>query len=279
MLCPELQLPGYQVGDDWWKGPYTQARTVDYASGEEAEQEAADQDFEVIREAQRLMAFLTNTTRAYGSVGNLLELNAMKECWLEGVNNDDELVKFLVNWGAAYENQTSRSLKGVLKSVVNAAGKTEESFLLDIKLTDYDPLKERTLYDALDDALLRSQGGRAHITDLSNVLVLRLESTNDRELDCKIPATLYADRYLEDNKKAVDEMLCEMNQHIQHMTKLDDELWRIKYHTLKRGDGAGRRVEALALLETSMRAFQPHESAFEQLRTTYMSIEGKLQGM
>ena len=233
------------------------------------------------------MAFLDNTDRIYGSVGSLLELDAWKEAQLSLDDPDDDLLKFLLLWSFAYQSHVPNAeLNGVLQSTVNAGGMLRENFVLDGTVTRDDSRSDFTLYDVLDDSLFSSAGGSAHLVDISNVIILRLTSsrTTASDLGCRIPATLYADRYLEKNRHVIDSMYRDIQQYEEQLKEIDLQVQRLKYHTPKK-EGA-KRVESLKLLQTSMKAFEPHdaeESAHPdtllQLQNLHQNIEDKLAGM
>lgn len=283
LLAADVSLSNYRVGDDWWKGGASaQARTIEYTESMEA-----NKQLEILHETQRLMAFLDSTNRAYGSVGGLQQLDAFKDVDLA----DSDLLRFFMAWGSAYEKQTSNRLTGVLKSKFKAAGQDQESFLLDATVVHDDSTIDKTLYDVLDNALFdASSTANAHIVELSDVLVFRLSSSklNAKNLDCKFPATFYADRYLEENKSIVDEMFQHMGQYREQLTDLNGKVSKLKYHSTKK-IRPGEQMETLKLLKTSMVAFQPKEDdliedprnaqVLSQLQSVYNNIEHKLNGM
>ena len=242
---------------------------------------------DVLYETQRLMAFLDNTDRIYGSVGSLLELDAWKEDQMSLDDPDDDLLRFLLLWSFAYQSQVPNAeLTGLLRSTVNAGGALRENFVLDSTVTRDDSRSDFTLYDVLDDSLFSSAGGSAHIVDISNVIILRLTSsrTTASDLGCRIPATLYADRYLEKNRHVIDSMYRDMQQYEDQLKDIDLQIQRLRYHTPKK-EGS-KRMESLKLLQTSMRAFEPsgaenpnHADILLQLRNLYQNIESKLAGM
>jgi hypothetical protein len=140
----------------------------------------------------------------------------------------------------------------------------------------------------LDDGLFDSDKGSAHIKNISKVLILSLKSSEKdaKDLGCRVPATLHADRYLLINKPIIDDMYRDMTQYEDQLKEIDITVQRLKYHTPKK-QGA-KRVETLKMLETSMKAFQPLEggafpdakdsTTLSQLEALYQSIESKLAG-
>lgn len=286
LLSPGVSQKDYWMGEDWWKGNASpSARIIDTTMGL-AETHGRD----ILYETQRLMAFLDNTDRIYGSVSSLLELDAWKESQPPGLEDpDDELLKFLILWGFAFQAQVpDADLNGALRSIVDVAGQRFESFVLDGTVTRDSSKPGLSVYDVLDDALFSASTGSAHLADISNVLILRLTSskTDTSDLGCRVPATLYADRYLEKNKHVIDGMYGDMKQYEDQLRDIDAQVQKWKYHTPKK-EGA-KRVESLKLLETSMMAFQHSEVDAEpkpedaqvlaQLKDLYQSIETKLTG-
>jgi hypothetical protein len=282
LLAPEVSLDNYNAGEEWWKGDaWPQARTIDYEDNRDNVL-----DLDIMHEAQRLMAFLDSTDRAYGSVGGLQQLEAWKASRATLDREDDELLKFLLNWATSYQKQTNKQLRGILTTEFIAGGQSQDSFLLDVNLVHSDPGADITLYDAMDESLLNPDA-MAYIVAPSDVVILRLHNPkpNATTLDCKIPATFYADRYLEKNRGVVEAMLQEMKQYNDQVKDLNEKADKLKYHTTQT-IRKGERVETLKLLKTSMIAFQPtedllienpdHATILFQLQSVYDNIERKL---
>lgn len=282
LLSPEVSQKNYWMGDDWWKGsPSPRTRVIDLTIGT-----AEARGLDIIYEAQRLMAFLDNTDRIYGSVGSLLDMDAWKESGKYADDPDDDLVNFLVFWGFAYQSQVPNvELNGSMRSTVRLDGGLRESYVLDGGVARNTSRPDFSLYDVLDDSLFSSAKGSAHIVDISNVIILRLTSsrTNASDLGCRIPGTLYADRYLEKNRRVIDSMYQDMKQYEDQLRDIDAQVQRLKYHTPKKA--GAKRVESLKLLQTSMKAFEPREEGdpkdtevLLQLQKLHQSIESQLSG-
>ncbi|CBY01009.1 predicted protein [Plenodomus lingam JN3] len=284
LLSPGVVATDYWVGEDWWRGVASpSARIIDGSKGL-AEMHGLD----ILYEAQRLMAFLDNTDRIYGSVDALLSMDAWKESRPAGLEDeDDDLLKFLLLWGFAFQTQVpDAELNGSLRSVVNVAGQHVENFVLDGAVTRHSSRPDVSVYDVLDDTLFSGNNGSAHLVEPSNVLILRLTSstTNASDIGCRVPATVYIDRYLEKNKHIIESMYSDMQQHEEQLGHINNQVERLKYHTPAR-PGA-RRVESLKLLETSIKAYQPRTNGSDsesrdaevlaQLQHLYQSIESKL---
>lgn len=284
LLSPAVTQDDYWVGEEWWRGnPAGRARIVDGTIGWD---EAYELD--IIHETQRLMAFLDNTDRAYATIESMLDMDAWKQLEAPSLADpDDDMLKFLMLWSAAYAKQDPDfKLDGILRSVVNAQQRVD-SFVLDSTVTRRDG-RETDIYDVLDDTFFPSPDGTAHIVDISNVLIFRLEGAkqDSNELGCRIPATLYADRYLEKNKHIIQSMFEETAVYDTRLDNIKDQVDRLRFHTPAKRNS--KKVESLKLLKTSMKAFQPREDADEvdpkdaatlsHLQSLYDSIESKLAG-
>ncbi|KAG9198216.1 hypothetical protein G6514_010373 [Epicoccum nigrum] len=282
LLSPAVSQGNYWVGDEWWKGnPAGQARITDTTVGwDEA------RGLDIIHETQRLMAFLDNTDRAYTTIESMLDMDAWKELEAPALSDpDDDMLKFLVLWSTAYAKQDPKfQIDGVLRSVVNAQQRVE-SFFLDSTVTKRDG-RETDIYDVLDDTFFPGPDSTAHIVDVSNVLIFRLEGAkqDSNELGCRIPATLYADRYLEENKLNIQSIFDAMAGHNTQLERIKDQTDRLKYHIPAKRNS--KKIDSLKLLQTSMKAFQPQGDAAEvdsrnaatlsHLQALYESIKIKL---
>ncbi|KAF2028373.1 hypothetical protein EK21DRAFT_90659 [Setomelanomma holmii] len=286
LLASSVTQRSYWMGDDWWKGsPAIPARIIDTTTGlEEAH------GLDILHETQRLMAFLDKSDRAYATVTSMLELDGWKESRPPMEDDDDDLLKFLMLWSAAYDAQVpDEPLDGWVRSVVNVGERSVQNFVFDGTIIREGANPGLSVYDVLDENLFSSATGSAHITDISKVLLLRLTSatTNAQGLGCRVPATLYADRYLQVNKPVIDSMYHDMKQHEDQLKHIDTTVQSLKFHTPK--NEKIKPVETLKLIETSMKAFQPREghedtdtqdaAVLAQLQSLHQSIESKLAGL
>jgi len=285
LLAPELSAENYWRGEDWWKGSASGASiTVDNGAGI-----VPAPELDLVYETQRLMAFLDSSERSYASLESLFHLDAWKEHQLcpeeqHSLVNDD-VIKYLLRWSWAYQKHVpSTRLDGLLRSVILAGGKREESFVLDGTVIP----EHASLYDVLDDALFVDEDRSAHILDISDVIILRLMVFKDgSQIGCRVPETLFADRYLEKNREFVEKMFAEKKQGREELRKIESEVERLKYHAPQRFKNK-QKVEALNLLKTSMRAFESNTEAMTesprdvavlaQLQSLHDTIEQKLLG-
>ncbi|KAH7074596.1 hypothetical protein BKA63DRAFT_513308 [Paraphoma chrysanthemicola] len=283
LLAPTITQRSYWMGDDWWKGsPAVPARIIDTAAGLD-EAHALD----ILHETQRLMAFLDKSDRAYATVSSMMELDGWKESQPNLEDDDDDLLKFLILWSAAYQAQVpDAQLDGSVRSIVSIGDSSVENFVFDASIVREGARSGISIYDVLDEHLFSTATGSAHISNISKVLIMRLTSatTNAQGLGCRVPATLYADRYLEVNKPIIDGMYRDMKQFEDQLREIDSTFQGLKYHTPKKEKT--KPLETLKLIETSMKAFQPREgqedtdtndaAILAQLKNLHQSIESKL---
>lgn len=199
LLLRNKILPDYGHDPQWWNGQsinLPKIVSLDDAHGDDGQLD------DVLSEAQRLMAFLDATERAFGSVDALASLQSV------GWNGDGGISKFLEAWQEAAvrttpDNQlsmifSSRALKRPLSELDTPI---EKEFLM------LDPTVEvehgQTLYDVLDRTVFADRPGEelddVWLEHVAEVLTIRLEASNStaKSVDVKIPPVFYPDRYLQ----------------------------------------------------------------------------------
>ncbi|KAL1608222.1 hypothetical protein SLS60_003161 [Paraconiothyrium brasiliense] len=258
LLAPEISAVDYWRGEDWWKGNASASSiTLSDDIGSEA-----DSELELLYEVQRLMAFLDSSERTYASLESLVQLDAWAQPSFSSPDEhtQNDLVKFLMRWSSMYQNHVSTaSLGGILCSDVNVNGQNQGSHVLEVDMGSIDPISaEPTLYDYIDE-LLFTEFGSAHITKPSSVLILSLQPRGSKR-KCKIPAILYVDRYLEENRPAVEANFSDRKKYTEILSTLDAKVEDLKYHTPQKVQYP-KKMETLTLLKNSMRAFESSSEA------------------
>ena len=284
LLAPGITSSSYWRGEDWWKGAGSAASVI---FNDDPASEALS-ELELLYEVQRLVAFLDASDRTYVSLESFLQLDAWTQDRFSSPEERDDsidVLKFLLRWHWISGKHISAShLNGIIRSVVNVNGKRDESSVLNIDLDIDTGLSNPTLYDYIDRTLF-GDFDRAHIVDMSNVLILNLSVTGLKR-HCKIPHTLYVDRYLEENREAAEFKFNTTKKHNRRSAELDAEIEKIKWHVPQQVQYP-HKMETLKLLETSMKAFESdattkendHDVAvLKRLKTLYDSVERKLAG-
>ncbi|KAL1971042.1 hypothetical protein VTN77DRAFT_2876 [Rasamsonia byssochlamydoides] len=193
-------LSDYGYDPQWWNGQPIKAPKV--MSLEDAYAEDSDWD-DILYEAQRLMAFLDSTERAFGSTDALASVRSMS-----GYDSDGGVSNFLEAWQEAAVRATpgdqlsmifsSHALKRPLSELDTPIEK--EFFILD---PNVESEHGQTLYDVLDRAVWADRPGEelddVWLEHVAEILTIRLESSDPsaKSIDVKIPAVFYPDRYLD----------------------------------------------------------------------------------
>lgn len=212
MLCAGNILADYGHESEWWDGTSIKVPQVflwDHANH--------DQDAEwVVHEIQRLVAFLEETERAYGSTDSLMNTWSMAR-----LKDDEVLPGLFKTWEAACENMiVDLELHKVVESVGTKRNPDEPQLAEDHSFTTLqlridEEIADRghTLYDAVDDILWTMddlQGGQpdVYFEKVGDVFILEVKRADEARsgLGIKIPAVWYLDRYLKSSIVAVKEM-------------------------------------------------------------------------
>lgn len=220
----------YGHNSEWWKGqPILKPEVL--AAMMRGESVSADDSRPAFNEEiHRLMAFLDQTDRSYGTVDALAETSPIdpsggQNTW--GVDYENKFLDHLIE-----ESQSSPEFDVTpMVNIGQQVGPTTSSFtneysddsesleseqssvsfaLLDIGLTQDQWSWVNTLYDALDELLwtnaLSTEQASSENGSTTAVLVRPAEVITMRfngfgvHRPCEIPATFYADRYMETNQ-------------------------------------------------------------------------------
>ena len=211
-------LPDYGVDPEWWDGVPIDVSGLQKASLRQDEHQASTR--EPVYEMQRIMAFLDDTERAYGSGDGLVHSLKATSNW----EADQSLGAILETWSAAAapdhdsENPLTDAFKSEARQVDPSLVPEIHPFsCLELSIPEssepgYVPC--RTLYDVLDFALwgsLQDDGSDyTFLHKLGSILCVQVTSQNRSQssgLGIKIPATWYLDRYLESSQQRVLDML------------------------------------------------------------------------
>lgn len=199
LLLREKVLPDYGYDPQWWNGQPINAPKI--VSLDDVYSDDDDWD-DVLYEAQRSIAFLDSTKRAFGSVDALASFKSMST-----YGPDAAVPKFLETWHAAAERACPEnklamvfSSHAVKQSLSGTDTPIERGF---VTLECFEePEQGQTLYDVLDRTVWADRPGEelddVWLDHVADVLTIRLENPKPSasSLQVKIPATFYPDRYL-----------------------------------------------------------------------------------
>lgn len=283
LLSRENLLPDYGYESEWWDGTAIQVPKVVHLT---QEGHSTDQD-EVICETQRLVAFLEETDRAYGSTDVLANMDG-----IIGKDHISVIAGFLEEWRKAVEHTTPNApLLNVFRSVgrkeiANEPESAEEyPFLaLELRIDDGIAEKGQTLYEAVDDALWAepSESSYEHVYLAKMADLFIIEATRVGEagsgLGIKIPSVWYSDRYLQSSIRQVKEMHAGKAAIHQKIARIDEA--KAKIVETKISPHGSSILDATHLLKSATVYFETSESktdgvaeAKETLENHYISSD------
>ncbi|KAJ5908133.1 hypothetical protein N7495_000815 [Penicillium taxi] len=226
----------YDYGGDsqWWNGhEINLPKIVSLHEGND------NTDWEdVIHEAQRLMAFLDSTQRAFGSSDALVHIKQETDSFYSS-DSEEAVSRFLEAWHSAAERADPKgSFSTVFKSLAfkkspfddeNYEPEAKEVFILE------PPVEQehgQTLYDVLDKSIWSDLPNCPDLDDVwlehvSDVLVMKLDAPqNAKSVDVKIPAVFYPDRYLSSHRELSRDLRTKRLQAQEHLMRIQSEIER-----------------------------------------------------
>ena len=209
-------LPDYGFNAEWWDGVPTSIGSL--AVIEPAKEDSESNFSNLIYEFQRLMAFLDETERAYGSSEVLSQLQILIDR-----RDMSSLGDVLEHWAKATATADSNTpyLNIFQSEAMKVDLESEPEFrpfsCLDLQIPEPSDLvlfRPRTLYDLIDSALWSSvQDCTSEFAFLNKIgEIICIQITGKGKLDTsgsgiKIPSVLFLDRYLEESKRQIQDML------------------------------------------------------------------------
>ena len=200
LLMSALKVHAYAHDNSWWSGATdenTKALSTDHSL------HIDQNERNLLTEVQCLMAFLDRTTRAYGSVDALADLQAIR-------NRSGNILfhKFLEAWGLAASKQAPQEqLTQVFSSTAMKAGGPGHGTSVQKTLYYVDPIinhaPNETLTDLLDNTIWNDE--IANIDDVwinhcAEIFTVRLThrepNPSSRTIDISLDPVWYADRYM-----------------------------------------------------------------------------------
>lgn len=276
LLNRENLFPDYGYETEWWDGTAIKVPKIVHLT---QEGHSIHQD-EVIYETQRLMAFLEDTDRAYGSTDVLANMDGIL-----GNGHGSVVVGFLEEWRKEVEHATPNApLLDVFRSVGRKENPDEPEsaealpFLaLELRIDDGIAEKGQTLYEAVDDALWAelSENSYEHIYIEKMADLLIIEATRVGEagsgLGIKIPSVWYGDRYLQASIGEAKELRAGKAAVQHEITRIDDAQARIVEPKIPALEPP--ILDATHLLKTTTAYFETSESKIDGIDRMEETLE------
>ena len=213
LLNRNMTQSDYGFDNEWWNGESIRAQSVHIANPDnDSEGGALSTTF--VSEVQRLVAFLADTTRSYGSTDSL---SAM--CGLKADDPSSTAINFFDIWHRATSASDPDSpFLGLFSSMA-------KRFYHNVEPSQYDfsvlILKEgqKSLYDIMDNMLWFDNAGDdwedTVLTDVGHILCLHVSTDAETPCGLKAPSTLFLDRYMSD-AAPIMKTLRQQKEHIRH---------------------------------------------------------------
>ncbi|RKF53305.1 putative ubiquitin interaction domain-containing protein [Erysiphe neolycopersici] len=217
-------LDTYGYDKQWWMGkPIEQGR--------QSSNDLACLDIE--HELQRLMAFLDDTERSYGSIEPLANLTTVTS-FSRAYDGSDKACAFLEAW-----RQCNQGCPKIVNQVFSAGVASEDTeqdekqFAI-LELTIPNNSLFESLYDICDECLWPDLqpldlDSSPYLSHIAEVITFKIETTSDHK-NISFPAIWYPDRYLKHSREASLEMRkkkYEVLEEIDKILKLENRLTSI----------------------------------------------------
>lgn len=211
LLCRDKMLSDFGWDAEWWDGTAIRSPKV----SELSQPSYFNDREEIIHETQRLVAFLEETDRAYGSIDVLANLDGLR-----GKEYASILPAFLDQWRELADHfAPNLPIVDVCRSVLKKENferpEEDETYwisVLDLRVDETIADKGQTLYEVIDDTLWPDPKQNVFdkvyfdkIADVFTMDVARVSETGSG-LGIKIPSVWYSDRYLRSSNEQVQEM-------------------------------------------------------------------------
>lgn len=258
LLFDSNLLADYGHEPNWWTGTPTKVRGPIVVDGNLDDSSESD----IVRESQRLMAFLDATERSYGSAEALSGMEDIVSVQHKDTGEEmkDLFEKFLINWELnALRMDPDSEVEKIFRSEISSEHGTNAFWTMDINLGAISASKPWSLYDVLDELIYVPVEPTPSIKRFGQILVLRITHPELSEggLDMELPSSWYVDRYLEENlekTKVMKGKISECRGRIARIAKAQNEVQKWTDHRTETD------VDALALVRASMAAFKKTEA-------------------
>ncbi|KAI4151487.1 MAG: hypothetical protein L6R39_002029 [Caloplaca ligustica] len=268
----------YGHHSEWWDGVPIESPRVLHA---EVDFQTQTPNKEVIYEGQRLMAFLDDTDRAYGSSEALLNLSGIRE-----YQGDMVVQGFITTWEAAATHYNSAaSLCNLFQSrgtkVSQGGDSSQDVNILEVDLNEQHVEPGHTLYDAIDALLWPGWQGNEHgeqvfLDHVADVLIIRIARGGDpaKGLDIKVPPVWYSDRYRQPNQPRVQQMLASKAAIKREIEQLNSR--KQKASEFNGLNHQGKSMDVSQLLEITRQHFEKSVEYGEDAKQTQEEATGKV---
>ena len=249
LLVREQTLAEYGYSADWWKGRPISEPSHILVDGDDDNDGDRALDTGVVHEAQRLMAFLELTERAYGNA----EVLGPE---LATVPPQKQALRFLEVWRETVEAlQPGYALADVFTTRHALESGDDGPAITPLVMVDL-PLQEtlESLYDVMDRALWNTvEDSDPTWLEFGDVFVIRMEAPDTRGgrggavVDVDVPLDFYVDRYEKESIELAKKARVELAKYETKAQRITEEQNRLKH--VQKPAASACTIEAQQLLE------------------------------
>ncbi|KAK2761128.1 hypothetical protein FQN54_001648 [Arachnomyces sp. PD_36] len=226
LLLRDKVLPSYGHDSQWWNGQSINLPKIVSLGDSSNDQDDSWED--LLYEAQRLMAFLDSSERAFGSA------DALSSITYNNASCTDEnrgAAEFMEIWeisavSATPNNQlatifSSLAVKGPVSGLDDGAQYQKKFVTFDAEISE----GGLTLYEALDATLwpdIEGEFDDVWFDRIGEVFTIKLTCPyGEKSVDVKVPAVWYPDRYFDSRKDTMLEIRKRKVETLKEISRLD----------------------------------------------------------
>ncbi|KAI9672206.1 MAG: hypothetical protein M1831_002020 [Alyxoria varia] len=245
LLAREKICHDYGTNPRWWCGEAIEMPTTTYSEGEDFQRQYGSKraDDAVRTETQRLLAFLENTQRSYGSAEALSRLQALDSRYDKHDASMPLYARFKRAWDFACID--SPFLCSLTKAEEDEF-KPKKIWSMDTEKRHVPPGPGKTLVDVVDRFMWeRSATGSAGVEDRfftspAPVLTIAVRPGDEK---ISIPSKFYLDRYAIENAPMIQQMRKRQFQAREHVARVEQKLQKLeKYRSGTKSGSADQLV-------------------------------------
>ena len=313
LLMRDRVQASYGQNEDWWRGEPISLPKIVNVEDQSAAYPESDKYDELLAEVQRLMAFLSASSRSYASVGALMNSEVMRFASpAYSTQSQTYLEHFIEQWtsGACGKLGEDSGMGRLFSTTVGTNASegmhTSDMTLIDMQVdipqdgkSDLPEQLDELLWDTKADNTVMSDN---FIEEPAEVLVMRARqqnSTANPQLRLEVPPEFYVDKYLQQNIEATRATRTQMADGRKRIAKIEEiekklKTWKhpkkneqldatlLLKHTSGHFSGQNRidvmNADKTAHMSEEMKPAPPHYNDIAQkLEKVISSIDNKLK--
>ena len=285
LLALDHVFEDYGSHPEWWKGEEIESSSVAWTDSSEEDSQSHHMKQDIIKETQRLMAFLSQSERVYGSAEALSHLRGMGPSEAFGGSNQALFIQFMKAWSFAVGKDV---LFDSTLSSDEHGKETVSQWTLEIDWRHISQKESSSLIHALDNTLWSKtmMGGKTgsdySFSSVAPILCIGLPPSSQ---GVQVPASLFMDRYMTCNSQIISQMRDKESQYIQTIHQADETLAKLQkfIHRGKSNETAKLFDYTLSYLQENnndaQRQDREAQEVSKRLEKVWESVKDRLTGM